>query len=70
MINDKKAYKKLKDSCKKIKKTNTLDTFYEAISKIGKANYKDIKPLNDSHSQIIKKIDKKRKESIKENKRN
>jgi len=63
LITDNELYNKLKESCKKVKKVGTLDKYYEIISKTPKADYTNLK-LTDTKKQVIKNIDRKRKESI------
>ena len=67
LMKNNKLYKTLKNNTLKIRKPDALNKFYEIISKCKKANYKNL-VLTDSKKQLIKNIDKKRKEAIKKSK--
>lgn len=68
LLENKEEYNKLKQSALNLRKIGTLDKFYEVISSFGKANYNNIS-FNDTKKQVIKNVDKKRKQTIKENKK-
>ncbi|MBR1926131.1 MAG: glycosyltransferase [Clostridia bacterium] len=64
LLDDKKLYNNMIENINKIRKLNTLDVFLNHIKSYKKADYSIIEPLIDSKKQIIKNVDKKRKEAI------
>lgn len=68
LLEDKEEYNKLKQSALNIRKIGALDKYYQTISSISKANYNKIKFTN-TKKQVIKNVNKKRKQAIKENKK-
>jgi processive 1,2-diacylglycerol beta-glucosyltransferase len=67
LMKNNKLYKTLKNNTLKLRKPDALNKFYEILSKCKKANYKNL-VLTDNKKQLIKNIDKKRKEAIKNSK--
>ena len=64
LLNDKGVYQSLVDSALKIRKEFPLDKIYSVISSCPKANYDNL-TLNENKRQVIKNIDKARKNAIK-----
>ena len=63
ILSNRSILEQLKDSCIKLRKPNSLDIFYEEVSKFKPANYDNVE-LNDTKKQLNKKIRKARKMSI------
>ena len=60
LLNDSKMLNYLRDNCLKIRMPNSLDIFYEEVSKVPKAEYNNLQ-VTDTKRQLIKKIRKARK---------
>ncbi|MBE5757718.1 MAG: glycosyltransferase [Clostridiales bacterium] len=67
LMTNPKEYEKMKKSALKIRIEGTLDKFYDIISSTPQADYSDI-IFNDNKKTVIKNIDRKRKQTIKEQK--
>ncbi len=69
LMNNPEDFAKMKESALKIRVEKTLDKFYEVISSILTADYSKI-VFSDNKRTLIKNIDKKRKQAIKDQKNN
>ena len=67
ILDNKDEYNRIKDNCLKLRITDTIDRYYEVISKVPVADYSGIE-LKDNKRQVIKNVTKCRKESIKKQK--
>jgi len=67
LIENPNEYNNLKNATLNLRKTDTLDKFYNVINDCPKADYSDIH-FGDNKRQVIKNVDKQRRLSIKKNK--
>ena len=67
LIDNPNEYNNLKSCTLALRKTDTLDKFYEVLSKCPSADYSHINFI-DNKNQVIKNVHKRRRLSIKENK--
>ena len=68
LVDNKEELVKMKENCKKIRKTFVIEKFYEVLKDVPKADYSNVEKLQDNKRTVIKKVDKRRKELNKEQK--
>ena len=68
VINNPELYQQMLNNCIKTRKLGAIDCMYNVLKNVPQANYENIQPFALTKHQVIKKVNKTRKELIKADK--